>query len=636
MLQNIRDRAQGWIAWAIVILISIPFALWGIQEYLGVGSEPVVVSVNGDEITERALEQRYQRFRNELREQLGAAYRPELFDDKRMRQEVLKRMVSESVVLQASYDLGLRVGDPLIKQAIMEIDAFKKNGRFDQATFERYARMQGLSSGGFEERIRQAIMAEQLSQALQASTFITDLEMQEILRLQNQTRDLAYFTIKTDDYKSDEEISADEIEAYYAAHQEEFRVPEQVKLEYILLDAEMVGSTVDVDDASLQGYYENHQESYGQPEQRQASHILIRLEADAEQASIDAVKNKIDSLFERIQQGEDFAELAKANSEDPGSAEQGGDLGYFGKGIMDPAFEAAAFALQEGEVSEPVRSNFGYHLIKLTGIQPSSVKPFDEVRDEVEQAYRKAEGERLYFEMAEQLADLSYEDPSSLLPAASTLKLKVETSDWVSRNRAQGVLASPKVLAAAFSDDVLLERNNSELIEIDQEQAIVLRVIEYMESSIQPLPEVSETIVENLHQQHAIDQARAEAEKRLASLQAGTDIVEIAEQTEFKRKTSLTRNDMSVPPTLVREIFRLPHPVDGSSVSGMIQLATGDFAVYNLYAVNDVPADKISATLKNQLKNNLRQRLGRAQYGHLVADLEARADISYLKSDEEE
>jgi peptidyl-prolyl cis-trans isomerase D len=303
---------------------------------------------------------------------------------------------------------------------------------------------------------------------------------------------------------------------------------------------------------------------------------------------------------------------------------------------MDPAFEAAAFALQEGEVSEPVRSNFGYHLIKLTGIQPSSVKPFDEVRDEVEQAYRKAEGERLYFEMAEQLADLSYEDPSSLLPAASTLKLKVETSDWVSRNRAQGVLASPKVLAAAFSDDVLLERNNSELIEIDQEQAIVLRVIEYMESSIQPLPEVSETIVENLHQQHAIDQARAEAEKRLASLQAGTDIVEIAEQTEFKRKTSLTRNDMSVPPTLVREIFRLPHPVDGSSVSGMIQLATGDFAVYNLYAVNDVPADKISATLKNQLKNNLRQRLGRAQYGHLVADLEARADISYLKSDEEE
>ena len=278
MLQNIRDKAQGWIAWAIVILISIPFALWGIQSYLGHGSEPVVAKVNGEEITERALDQRFQRFREQLRARLGEAYRPELIDDKRMRHEVLKQMVSDNIILQTSHELGLRVGDPLVRQAIMEIDAFQKDGRFDQASFDRYARLQGLTSGGFEQRIRQSILTEQLSQGIQTSAFITEREMQEIFRLQNQTRDLAYFIVNADDFQSSETIPESEIQAYYDQHQEEFRVPEQVKLEYILLNAEMAGKTVAVDDAALRGFYQNHQENYGQPEERKASHILIRLE----------------------------------------------------------------------------------------------------------------------------------------------------------------------------------------------------------------------------------------------------------------------------------------------------------------------------------------------------------------------
>jgi len=636
MLQNIRDKAQGWIAWAIVILISIPFALWGIQSYLGGGSEPVVVKVNGVEITERALEQRFHQFREELRNRLGEAYRPELIDDKRMRQEVLKQMVSEDVILQSSHELGLRVGDPLVRQAIMEIDAFQKDGRFDQATFERYARMQGLNSAGFEQRIRQAILTEQLSQAVQSSAFVTDRELQELLRLQNQTRDLSYFVVNPDDFKSSETIPESQIQAYYDQHQEEFRVPEQVKVEYILLNAEMAGKTLEVDDAALRGYYENHLESYGQPEERQASHILIQVPANADQAKVDAAKQKLSDLRARIEQGEDFAKLAREYSEDPGSAEQGGDLGYFGKGIMDPAFEAAAFSLKEGEVSEPVRSSFGFHLIKLTGIKPSSVKPFEAVKAEVEQAYRKSEGERLYFEMAEKLADLSYEDPGSLLPAANALNLKVETSDWISRNQGSGVLQSPKVLAAAFSDDVLQERNNSELIELDKDQSIVLRVVDYQASSIQPLAEVTDAIAATLRQQHATEQARAEAERRLASLQQGQDIVDVANQYPVKRKPALTRKDMSVPPSLSQEVFRLPHPVEGKPISGIIQLATGGFAVYNLNKVKEASPDEINTAVRDRMQNSLRQRLGRMQYESLVADLESRADITYYKSADEE
>jgi peptidyl-prolyl cis-trans isomerase D len=636
MLQNIRDKAQGWIAWAIVILISIPFALWGIQSYLGGGAEQVVAKVNGDEISERALDQRFHRFREQLRARLGEAYRPEMFDDKRMRHEVLKQMVSEDVVLQTSHDMGLRVGEQLIGQAIMQIDAFQKDGRFDQARFDQYARMQGMSSAGFEQRIRQSILTEQLSQAVQTSAFVTDREMQEALRLQNQTRDLAYFIVNPDDFPSTETISEADIKAYYDQHQEEFRVPEKVKLEYVLLNAELAGKTVKVDDAALRGFYENHQENYGQPEERKASHILIRVDADADQAAVEAAKKKITALRERIEQGEDFAEVAKEYSEDPGSAEAGGDLGYFGKGIMDPAFEKTAFSLKEGEVSQPVRSSFGFHLIKVTGIKPSSVKSFEEARSDVERDYRKAEGEKLYFEMAEKLADLSYEDPGSLTPAASALNLKIETSDWISRDQATGILASPKVLAAAFSDDVLQERNNSELIELDKDQSIVLRVVDFKQSSIQPLSQVSEAITEILKKQHATEQARAEAEKRLASLKEGKDIVEVADQYNVKHFVSLARKNMTVPPSLLTEVFQLPHPSEGKPISGMIQLAGGGFAVYNLNKVKEADPASIKAAVKERVKSNLRQRLGQMQYDNLVTDLESRADITYYKAEDRE
>jgi peptidyl-prolyl cis-trans isomerase D len=635
MLQNIRDKAQGWIAWAIVILISIPFALWGIQEYMGVGSEPLVASVNGEEITERQLDQRYRRFQEELRAQLGDAYRPELFDEKRMRQEVLERMVSENVVLQATHEMGLRVGNPLVRQAIMEIEAFQKDGRFDQATFDRYARMQGLSSGGFEERIRQALLAEQLTQAVQASAFITDREIQETLRLQNQTRDLAYFVVSTAELKTDDPIPETEIEAYYTKNSAQFRTPEQVKLDYILLNGEMAGNTLEVDEDALREYYDNHLESYGRPEERQASHILITLDEDADQASVAAAEQKIAELRDRAVEGEDFATLAKAHSEDPGSADAGGNLGFFPKGIMDPAFETAAFSLQEGELSEPVRSSFGIHLIKLTGIKPSSVKPFEEVRDQVEQAYRKVEGERVYFEMAEQLADLTYEDPGSLVPAASSLNLEVTSSDWISRDRASGVLQSPKVLAAAFREDVLIERNNSELIELDKDQSIVIRVTEHRESSIKPLSEVQEAIVASLHQEKAIELARQAAEKRLASLNEDMDIEQVSDQYSLIRKESLTRSDPAVPRALLSQIFRLPHPEPGQPLSGMTQLANGDFAVYRLYAVKDGATDVMSDTMVERVKASLRRRYAQNLYESLVADLVQHADISYLKKFDE-
>ncbi len=634
MLQEIRDRAQGWIAWAIVFLISIPFALWGIQSYLGLGSEPVAANVNGNEITVRTLDIQFQRFRQQLREQLGAAYRPEMFEDTKLREEVLDRLIKDKLLQQTSDELGLRAGGAMIQATILGMEIFQKDGRFDQETYERALRLQGLSSAEFEERVRQQLIMAQLSQAVQTGSFVTPYELRESQRLLKQTREVSYFVVPASDFKLSDPLSDEEVGAYYEANTAAFATPEKIKVEYILLDAETAGKTVDVDEDLLRGYYENNQDEFGRPEQRQASHILIQVAADANLAVVDEAKAKIEDLAERISNGESFAELAKQNSQDPATAASGGDIGFIARGVMNaPAFDEALFNLEEGAVSDPVRTNFGFHLIKLTGIKGGDVKPFDDARAEVEAAYRKVEGERLYFEMAEQLADLSYEDPDSLEPAASALGLSVEQSDWFTRDQGTGVFAKSKVRSIAFGDDVLQEHNNSELIEIDGTSSMVLRTLDHQEASVQPLDEVKAQITETLQQQKSQQQAKAEAEKRLAEITAGASLSAVAGSYEVTGPMTVDRNNKEIPPGLSSALFSTAKPESGGSSTGSVRLASGDVAVYLLSGVSEGTVDE---SANQQLIANMRRMLGRDHYNMVLSGLESRADIEILKHEESE
>jgi peptidyl-prolyl cis-trans isomerase D len=634
MLQEIRDKAQGWIAWAIVILISIPFALWGIQSYLGIGSEPLAATVNGVEITERSLESQFQRFRQQLRDQLGSAYRPELFDDVRMRKEVLNRMVGDEVLQQASHEMGLRAGNSMVQAAILSMSIFHKDGRFDQQTYERSLQLQGLSPAGFEDRVRRALVAEQLAQAVESGTFVTGRELSESDRLQKQTREISYFTIPAADYIVDNAVTDSDVASYYTNHESAFLSPEKVKLEYILLDAASIGETVEVDDELLRGFYDDNQDLYGLPEQRQASHILIQVTADADQAVVDEAKQKIEALAEKVRAGESFAELAKQHSQDPGSAASGGDLGMFGKGVMDPAFEAAVFSLEEGAVSEPVRSDFGFHLIKLTGVKAGSVMPFAKAKAEVEKGYRLAEGEKLYFEMAEELANLSYDDPTSLESPASALGLTAEVSEWLTRDQQTGPLANPKVMAAAFSEDVLQERNNSELIELDSTSSVVVRVLDHQEASVEPLDDVRSRIVELLTKQKAEEQAGAEAEKRVAEISTSNPLMQVASSYPVTGPITVTRNSRELPPALSSELFRSVKPQAGEISSGSVKLAQGDFAVFVLSQVTEGKSAEDEAN-KQQLEN-MRRLYGRGYYDRVLEDLESRADVQILLKQDSE
>lgn len=657
MLQAIKERAQGWVAWAIVILISIPFALWGIQSYLGVGSEPVVAKVGGNKITERQLDRNVQRTRMQLRDRMGAAYDPDLFDTTEMRRQVRERMIRDAVLLDASYDMGLRVSDEAVRAAILTEPAFQSDGVFDKATYERVLRLQGLTPAAYEEQLRQSLLATQLSRAVTASAFTTDAQLAAATRLLRQQRDIAYLTLPSAGFMPDAPPSDDAIRAYYEANPERFETPERVRLTYILLDAESLGAG-EVSEADLRAAYEQRIDDFTTPERRGIRHILLTVPTDADDAQAEAVKARAAELKAKLEAGADFAEVAAEHSEDPGSADQGGDLGMVARGIMDPAFEQAAFALQPGVVSEPVRSRFGYHLIEVTEIAGGEPEPFEAVREQLARDLGRGDAEAAYFEIAEQLANLTYESPDSLIPAAETLDLEIQTSDWIERSGGEGILASPKVTTAAFGEDVLVRGNNSELIEPDPDrmQAIVLRVDEHEPAALRPLAEVRDEIVEALAAEQAAAAALAEAESLAERLRGGADFAELAAalgagdeaapgepaddttdataadpaaeaQSGLEEPGLVSRNQADVPPKVLELAFSAPRPAEDAATYAVGQQANGDALVVAVRGVQDGTTEDLAPAAREAERRLLTSIGGEHGFEQVLDDLVARADI---------
>jgi len=634
MLQTIREKAQGWIAWFIVILISIPFALWGINSYLGGGSEPVMASVGGVEITERNFEQRYRDFRQQLRERMGANYRPELLDEKALRAQVLESVIREEVVRQASSGLGLAAGDELVRQTILSIPAFRVDGRFNQQAYERALRSRGMSPAGFEEQVRQQLVAGQLQKAVTDSAIATDREVAELVRLRRQTREFRFVRVPAERFKEEITLTDEEVRAHYEANQAAYVAPERVKVEYLDLEVDRIAETLTADEAILEGYYEQTKDQYLTPEQRRASHVLVSVEQDADEATVNAARERAQAALERIRAGEAFGAVAGEVSEDPGSADLGGDLDFFEKGIMDPAFEEVAFALEEGEVSDLVRTPFGFHIIKVTAIRPVAGKSFDEARDDVESAYLRNEASRLFYEYAERLSDLAYEDPNSLEPAAAALSLKVEKSDWFTRDGGDGPFAAPKVVAAAFSDDVLLERHNSEAIELGPEHIIVLRVTDHEEQSTRPFDQVEAEIRDQLVLAAASTRAKETASELIEALRGGGDFEALAAEKglEPEAMQSIDRDARAVPQGVVRRLFTLPRPGSDRPVYGDAELANGDVAVIALHGVEDGRSDDTASLGGDELLKSVLQRsTGQTYFQHLEDDLRERADVVIVK-----
>lgn len=627
MLQAIRDKAQGWIAWAIVILITIPFALWGIQEYLGVGGDTVVAEVEGMEIGEQALEEQTRRLRDDLRANLGSSYRAELFSEPMLRRQALDRMIDEQVLRATAEDWQMRASDQMVVDTIRSERAFQVDGRFDHELYRTVLSNNALSESAYEASIRQGVTLDQLQSGVVGSAFATAAQLADYQRLADQQRTLSYAVIAKDAYRAETPPDDQAVADYFERNRDRYQVPERVRLDYLVLDIDSLARQIPAREEDVRAWYADHKHAFVAPEERRLRHILIAPEGDDDAAAADQAQ----ALYERLASGADFAELARTHSADPVSGAEGGDLGWVSRGMMVAPFEEAAFALETGVISEPVRSEFGYHLIQVQEVRGGGQASFDQVADKVTAAYRKAEAERLFFEHAERLAELSYEVPDNLEHAAEALGLTIQHSGWLDRSGGQGDLASPKVVAAAFSDDVMVQGHNSELLELAQEKLLVLRVAEHQVARAQTLDEVREQVAEAVRREQAMAAAKAAGEQALAAAAEGTPLQAQASEAgwEFHAHVTVDRNSSELPAALRELAFGMPRPAAGGQRAGAV-LADGDYGVLVLEQVQDGDPAKLDEATRQLLQDRMAALSGRMEFGSLARALRDRADVEVM------
>lgn len=620
MLAKIREKIQGIIATIILTLLAIPFVLWGIGSYFEGGRDQPVAEVNGIEISQRALRERLDEVR---------AANPRAVESREMKQLVLDSLIDQTLLLGAARDSGYRTSDAQLARIIHELPYFQRDGRFEPGLYEALLRQQGLRPVDFEAQLRGDYLAVQLQRGLSESAFVTDAEVERMLRLVQQQRRVAYAVIKPELFIAKTAVSATEIEEYYRSHPEEFRTAEAVRVQYLRLHAGDVARDIAPTEEELRQAYAAESARYVTPERRRASHILVELPPGADEAAVAAARDKAEDVLKQLRTGADFAALAKQHSNDSATAAQGGDLGNVARGILPAELEAAVYALKPGEVSGVVRTEYGFHIAKLTEYEPEKRRPFETARAELRELVRARKGEERFIDLAERLRNLVYEHPETLDVAAKELGLEVETSEWFTRAGGSGIAAQPRVVAAAFEPEVLNRERNSDAVEVDPQTLVAVRVVDHRPSVVRPLEEVRAAIERKLKETRAREQARATAQQWLAQLAEGKRLKDLAAAAgaTFEAARTLTRaKPEGVDPRLLKAVFAATKPQE-KAVYGQVDLDRNGTAVYVLESVEDGDPAAADAALKASVRQQLLQRRGADYYASYRAGLRKSAKI---------
>jgi peptidyl-prolyl cis-trans isomerase D len=630
MLIAIRERAKGWLAWLLVIVIIVPLAFVGVYNYVDGSGSSEVAEVDGTPISRDALERAYQQQRRQLEQMFGGQLDPRFFDDQEMRREALQALINEALLRQYADDRGFRISDATLAQIIRSQPYFQENGQFSPELYRNLLRSNGLTPEAFEARMRNEQALEQAQAGLSESAFITDAEVQRLLALRQQERKLAYLLVPVESFKNEIQVSEEEVRSYYQDNLQLFQRPEQVRLAYVELAPEQLAERVEISEDELRGRYEEVKDTrFVQGGERKLRHILLTLPQDADEQQVAQARERLQQMREQILSGQaSFEALAKQHSQDPGAAQSGGDLGWVERGQMVPEFEQAAFALNEGEVSEPVRTQFGLHLIQAAQVRPQQVKSFAEVRDQLRDEMAEERISREMAELASRLANIAYENPDDLQQAAQALGLEVKQSDWFGRQGGDGIAADPQVVQAAFSDEVLSARRNSSVLELDGNRYAVVRVAEHQPAEPRPFEEVQAQAREQLVQQRAAAAAQelgAQLEKKAA---AGEPLQQLAQggKARLEQPGFVARGAEQVPAPVLRKAFELPKPGEGAASVGGVRLANGSYAVVAVDDVRQQTGD-VDPAQTERLVAELRSIHGQQALRSLIEALRQQADI---------
>ncbi|MCG5511745.1 SurA N-terminal domain-containing protein [Ectothiorhodospira shaposhnikovii] len=627
MLLKIRDKASGWLAYAIIIMIAIPFALWGVHEYFGGGARLVAVEVNGVEITTRAFQREVQQQRQQVAQFFGGRLPPELVDDERLRENALQTLIRRELMQQAVDAQGFRVSQQAVARELAGFEAFQRDGVFDPVRYTQLLEAQRISRGAFEQDVALGLLMEQFEGGVRISAFVTDAEVREYLRLRDQERELSYFVIPAAEYAAGVEIGDADIQAYYAAHGDRFRTPERVRLEYLVLDLEQLESRITPTESELRRHYQQQIDRFTTPEERRAAHILVRVGADAD-ADADAVADaraRAQALRARVTGGEDFAQVAADASEDRLTAERGGDLGYVQRGDLGPALDGVLFTQSVGDLSQPVRTSEGFHLILLTDIERAYAEPFEDVREQVAEELRARQVESRQIELMERLLTESYEHPRSLDAAADATGLEIRRSDWITRDQGPGLGSFPMVRRAAFSQEVLREGRNSDVIDLPDGRSAVVRVLEHEPAAPRALAEVADDIRALIRREQSGRLAREAGEAVLEALRGGEALaVAVAGLPgSLEQQRTITRDSTEVPGGVITAAFGL-----SASGSAGVALDSGDYALVKLHGVRDVEPSRVELA---RARSHLEGLYGALDFEAVLNAMEAAAKIKIYR-----
>ncbi|CAN7580774.1 MULTISPECIES: SurA N-terminal domain-containing protein [unclassified Pseudomonas] len=620
MLQNIRDNSQGWIAKTIIGVIVALMALTGFDAiFKATTHKNDAAKVNGEEISQNELSQAVDMQRRQLMQQLGKDFDASLLDEKMLRESALKGLIDRKLLLQGAEKSKFAFSEAALDQVILQTPEFQVNGKFSPERFDQVIRQLGYSRLQFRQMLAQEMLIGQLRAGLAGSGFVTDAQVLAFARLEKQTRDFATVNIKAD--PAAVKLTDDEVKAYYDEHAKEFMTPDQVVIDYLELKKASFFDQVSVKDEDLQAAYQK--ETANLSEQRRAAHILIEVNDKVTEAQ---AKAKIEEVQARLAKGESFEALAKEFSQDPGSANNGGDLGFAGPGVYDPAFEKALYSLAKDQVSEPVRTDFGFHLIKLLGVEAPEVPTFASLKDKLTRELKTQQVEQRFVEATKQLEDSSFES-SDLAQPAQDLKLTVHTSAPFGREGGEGVAANRAVVTAAFSPEVLDEGANSTAIELDPETVIVLRAKEHRKPEQLPLESVAASIRVQLTKEHASAAAKTKADQLIASLRDGKTALDKAiDGQNWKVTATATRAQEGVDPTVLQALFRMPKPVSKDKPTfSSVTLADGSLVVVRLNGVNEGAAP--TEEEKAQYRRFLASRIGQQDFAAYRKLLEREAEI---------
>jgi peptidyl-prolyl cis-trans isomerase D len=625
MLQAIRDKVTGWIAYGIIFLISIPFALWGVNSYLGGGEVAPAATVNGEEISLQTFDRAYSNYRQRLAQLFGGSIPGSIGSESALRAQVLDQLVEETALRQYIENQNYRIGDAALGRIISEMEEFKRDGKFDPEIYAAQLRSIGLSPLAFEHQLRLSGSMEQLQNGIRATAFVTPLVRKSFASLKNQTRKIRSLSYQVDAQSLD--IDESEIERYYLANTGRYNTPERLRINYIELSLESIKQNIEVSEEDIEARYQENLANYTSPEYRGASHVLITTSDEVDDA---AALAKINAIRERIVAGEAFVELARELSEDPVSAADGGSLGEVGRGDMVPSFEAALYSLPMDELSEPVKTAFGWHLIKVSSITGGEVQSFDSIKSALSDEIKAELAEVQIYELLERLANVAYEQPDSLLPAADQLGLSVLTSDWFDRSAGTGIAADARVRQLAFSDEILEQGLNSEAVELGNERVVFIRLNERKPAQARPLEEVQQQVRAELVKQKLVERSLKAGTQALADLKSGKPLDDLAQEwsTTIADHGFVERNQSEVNPAILSRSFSMSKPEQGLVYDGL-SLSGGEYVIIELSAVMSSDAEPEQDSIENLL-----QSTGGAEYRSAVNYLGNRAEVVRTPLDE--